>query len=48
LHEYVWPVLAAGRCRPMIDQVYALNDAAQAHTRMEGGDHIGKIVLRVD
>uniref|UniRef100_UPI001F5578D3 zinc-binding dehydrogenase n=1 Tax=Pseudomonas mohnii TaxID=395600 RepID=UPI001F5578D3 len=48
LREYVWPVLVAGRCRPMIDQVYALNDAAQAHTRMEGGDHIGKIVLRVD
>ena len=29
-------------------RIYALNDAAQAHTRMEGGDHIGKIVLRVD
>ncbi|MDI2595049.1 NAD(P)H-quinone oxidoreductase [Pseudomonas sp. N3-W] len=48
LREYVWPVLAAGRCLPMIDKVYPLNDAAQAHTRMEAGDHIGKIVLRVD
>ncbi|MGH8410204.1 MAG: zinc-binding dehydrogenase, partial [Pseudomonas sp.] len=28
--------------------VYALTEAAQAHTRMEAGDHIGKIVLRVD
>lgn len=48
LREYVWPVLAAGRCLPMIDKVYPLADAAQAHARMEGGDHIGKIVLRVD
>jgi NADPH:quinone reductase len=44
----VWPVLAAGRCLPMIDKVFPLVDAALAHARMEGGDHIGKIVLRVD
>lgn len=48
LREYVWPVLAAGRCLPMIDKVYPLADAAQAHARMEAGDHIGKIVLRVE
>jgi NADPH:quinone reductase-like Zn-dependent oxidoreductase len=48
LHEYVWPVLAAGRCLPIIDKVYEYTDAAQAHARMEGGDHIGKIVLRVE
>jgi putative PIG3 family NAD(P)H quinone oxidoreductase len=48
LREHVWPVLAAGRCLPMIDEVYPLTEAAQAHARMEGGDHIGKIVLRVD
>jgi NADPH2:quinone reductase len=48
LREYVWPVLAAGRCLPMIDKVYPLAEAAQAHARMEGGEHIGKIVLRVD
>ena len=47
LREYVWPVLAAGRCLPIIDKVYEYTDAAQAHARMEGGDHIGKIVLRV-
>ena len=44
---HVWPALTAGRCLPIIDKVYSLNDAAQAHARMEGGDHIGKIVLRV-
>ncbi|MBC3209353.1 NAD(P)H-quinone oxidoreductase [Pseudomonas sp. SWRI111] len=47
LREQVWPVLAAGRCLPIIDKVYPLVDAAQAHARMEAGDHIGKIVLQV-
>ncbi|MDQ0123103.1 putative PIG3 family NAD(P)H quinone oxidoreductase [Pseudomonas lini] len=48
LREYVWPVLTAGRCLPMIDKVYPLDQAAQAHARMEAGEHIGKIVLQVD
>jgi putative PIG3 family NAD(P)H quinone oxidoreductase len=47
LHEHVWPALSAGRCLPIIDKVYPMADAAQAHARMEGGDHIGKIVLQV-
>ncbi|WP_426134829.1 NAD(P)H-quinone oxidoreductase [Pseudomonas sp. PWP3-1b2] len=47
LREHVWPVLSAGRCLPMIDQVFDYTAADQAHARMEGGDHIGKIVLRV-
>ncbi|MGY2258022.1 NAD(P)H-quinone oxidoreductase [Pseudomonas sp. SDO55104_S430] len=45
LREHVWPVLAAGRCLPMIDKVYPLTDVALAHERMEAGDHVGKIVL---
>lgn len=47
LREHVWPLLSAGRCLPMIDQVFGYTEADQAHARMEGGDHIGKIVLRV-
>ncbi|PTT87345.1 NAD(P)H-quinone oxidoreductase, partial [Pseudomonas sp. HMWF005] len=47
LREHVWPALSAGRCLPIIDKVYWLNEAAQAHAHMEAGDHIGKIVLRV-
>ncbi|NWA66531.1 NAD(P)H-quinone oxidoreductase [Pseudomonas reactans] len=47
LRQHVWPVLSAGRCLPMIDQVFDYTQADQAHARMEGGDHIGKIVLRV-
>ena len=48
LREHVWPVLSAGRCLPIIDKVYALEEAAQAHAHMEAGDHIGKIVLKVN
>ncbi|NWE18902.1 NAD(P)H-quinone oxidoreductase [Pseudomonas sp. P7548] len=47
LREHVWPLPSAGRCLPMIDQVFDYTAADQAHARMEGGDHIGKIVLRV-
>ncbi|MBD9461031.1 NAD(P)H-quinone oxidoreductase [Pseudomonas sp. PDM05] len=47
LREHVWPALSAGRCLPMIDQVFEYTDADKAHARMEGGEHIGKIVLRV-
>ncbi|HWH88517.1 MAG TPA: NAD(P)H-quinone oxidoreductase [Pseudomonas sp.] len=47
LLEQVWPALTAGRCLPIIDKAYPLAEAAQAHARMESGDHIGKIVLQV-
>ena len=47
LRDHVWPLLAAGRVGPVMDQEFALQDAAAAHARMEAGDHIGKIVLRV-
>ncbi len=43
----VWPLVAAGRLRPSLDRTFALADAAQAHARMEAGEHIGKIVLAV-
>lgn len=48
LREHVWPVLAEGRCLPLIHAVYPLERAADAHREMEGGQHIGKIVLAVD
>ncbi len=43
----VWPFVEQGRLRPAMDRVFALEDAAQAHARMEAGEHFGKIVLRV-
>lgn len=45
LRERVWPLLAEGRCRPVIDSTFPLSAAADAHRRMESGEHIGKIVL---
>jgi NADPH2:quinone reductase len=36
-----------GRIAPVMDQEFALADAAKAHARMEGSTHIGKIVLKV-
>lgn len=43
----VWPLLEAGSIAPVMDQCFALEDAAEAHRRMEGSGHIGKIVLSV-
>jgi NADPH:quinone reductase len=45
LKEKVWPLLAANRCKPIIDSTFSLEAAAQAHARMESSTHIGKIVL---
>jgi NADPH:quinone reductase len=41
----VLPLMAAGRIKPVIDSTFKLEDAAAAHARMEGSQHIGKIVL---
>lgn len=45
LVRVVWPHVEAGRLKPVIDKTFPLSEAAAAHARMEGGDHIGKIVL---
>jgi len=41
----VWPLIAAGRFRPVMDGTSPLAEAAAAHARMESSRHIGKIVL---
>lgn len=43
----VWPLLAAGSIKPVIDSVFPLAEAEQAHARMMSGKHFGKIVLEV-
>ena len=45
LEERVWPVIAAGTIKPVMDSTFPLAEAAAAHARMEGGEHIGKIML---
>jgi NADPH:quinone reductase len=45
LRAEVWPLVAAGRIKPVIFQVFPAALAAQAHALMESGAHVGKIVL---
>ncbi|SEO47479.1 NAD(P)H-quinone oxidoreductase [Nitrosovibrio sp. Nv6] len=45
LEQQVWPLLQQGTLKPVIFQVFRLEDAAKAHALMESGMHIGKIVL---
>ena len=47
LEEKVWPLIEAGKVRPLMDSTFALNEAASAHARMEESSHAGKIVLKV-
>ena len=47
IEERVWPLVAAGRIKPVIDSTFRLDKASEAHTRMETSQHIGKIVLTV-
>jgi putative PIG3 family NAD(P)H quinone oxidoreductase len=45
VREHVWPVVAAGDVRPIIDRKIAMADAAEAHRVIEASDHIGKVLL---
>lgn len=45
LRERVWPLLAAGKVRPVIHSTFPADQAAQAHELMESNQHTGKIVL---
>jgi NADPH2:quinone reductase len=47
LRERVWPLLEAGRIRPVIYKTFPLEEAAAAHTLMESSGHVGKIMLNV-
>ena len=47
LREIVWPMIEAGQIAPVIDSTFPLDQAADAHRRIESSGHIGKIVLEV-
>ena len=47
LARTVWPLLADGRLKPEIDSTFPLAQAADAHRRMDAGEHVGKVVLTV-
>jgi NADPH2:quinone reductase len=48
IEERVWPLITAGKFKPVIDSTFPLKDAVSAHRRIDSPDHIGKIVLVVD
>jgi putative PIG3 family NAD(P)H quinone oxidoreductase len=45
LEERIWPLIEAGDIKPVIDTIFPLADAAEAHRLMESSRHIGKIML---
>ena len=47
LRREVWPLLASGRLRPVMDREFALEDASEAHALLESNAVLGKIVLRI-
>ena len=46
LRDKVWPLIEAGKVRPVIDRTFPLAEAVAAHRLMESSTHIGKILLR--
>ena len=47
LREHVWPLIEAGKIKPVIFKTFPLAEAAAAHRLMESSQHIGKLVLSV-
>jgi len=45
--EAVYELVKSGRAVPVVDEVFALSEAAAAHERLDAGDQLGKIVLRI-
>jgi NADPH2:quinone reductase len=45
LRDRVWPLIEAGRIRPVVYRTFPAAQAAQAHALMESSVHVGKIVL---
>jgi len=43
--EHVWPLVEAGTVRPVVDRVLPMAEAAEAHRLVEGGSHVGKVLL---
>ena len=45
VEQVVWPWIAAGKVKTVIDAIFPLAEAAQAHAHLEAGAHVGKVVL---
>jgi NADPH2:quinone reductase len=47
VEQHVWPLIAEGKLKPVIDSTFRLEQAADAHRRIDDPGHIGKIVLEI-
>ena len=47
LRSTVWPLIEAGKIKPVIYQTFPLEKASEAHALMEASTHVGKIMLQV-
>jgi putative PIG3 family NAD(P)H quinone oxidoreductase len=47
VREHVWPLVESGDVRPVVDTVLPLEQAADAHRRLDSSEHIGKVLLTV-
>jgi len=47
LQKFIWPAIAAGKIRPILDSSFPLNEAEKAHSHMQQNLNLGKIVLEV-
>jgi NADPH:quinone reductase len=45
VQRHVWPWIADGRFKPLIEKIFPASDAEEAHAAMNAGDHAGKIIL---
>ena len=45
VEEQIWPLIEAGRFKPLIDRSFPLAETAAAHAYLEGGTHVGKVML---
>ena len=46
VERVVWPWIAAGQLKPQVDKVFPLAEATAAHAHLEGGAHVGKVILK--
>ena len=45
--EGAYELVKSGRARPVVDSVFPLAEARAAHERLESGEQLGKVVLRI-
>jgi putative PIG3 family NAD(P)H quinone oxidoreductase len=47
VREHVWPLVEAGRVKPVVHRTFPLAQAPDAHRELDAGTHIGKVLLTV-